>query len=185
MTEDYAGIMWEMYRLEQSLKEKDPRRPVLRGEIDRHNDIHETRRKVASLLGDLQAHNDEAASLDEAARNESLPVQQSMAWATWYDRSRRLEDEARKVLTGGREHRAVLHDGQGTRQAFEEALARFEETRTTHGEPDASARLERSAQRERGAALAFQWSPAPWRRSLHVKDPEIYSGLSSRPVRSR
>ena len=41
MTEDYAGIMWEMYRLEQSLKEKDPRRPVLRGEIDRHNDFHE------------------------------------------------------------------------------------------------------------------------------------------------
>ena len=143
MTEDYAGIMWEMYRLEQSLKEKDPRRPVLRGEIDRHNDIHETRRKVASLLGELQSHNDEVASLDEAARNESLPVQQSMAWATWYDRSRRLEDEARKVLTGGREHRAVLHDGQGTRQAFEEALARFEETRATHGEPDESARIER------------------------------------------
>ena len=73
MTEDYAGIMWEMYRLEQSLKEKDPRRPVLRGEIDRHNDIHETRHKVASLLGELQSHNDEVVSLDEAARKRIAP----------------------------------------------------------------------------------------------------------------
>ncbi len=142
MTQDYAVIMQEMYRLEQGLKQKDPRRPVLRGEINRHNENHETRRKIASLLGELQSHNDEAASLDRAARRESLPVQQSMAWARWYKHSRSLEEQARKVLTG-REHRTVLHDGQGTRQAFEEALSRFEKTRVAHGEPDASARLER------------------------------------------
>ncbi len=144
MTADYAEIMQEMYRLEQSLSKKDPRRPVLRGEIDRHNEIRETRRKVANLLSELQSHIAEAASLDEAARRESLPVQQSMAWATWHDRSRRLEDEACKVLAGGREHRVVLHDGQGTRQAFEEAIALFGKTRAAHGEPDNSARLERA-----------------------------------------
>ncbi len=143
MTKDYAEIMQEMYRLEQGLKQKDPRCPVLRGEINRHNENHETRRRVASLLGELQSHIAEAASLDGAARGESLPVQQSMAWATWHDRSRRLEDEARKVLAG-REHRVVLNDGQGTVAAFEEALSRFEKTRAAHGEPDDSARLERA-----------------------------------------
>ena len=141
-TEDYAGIMREMCRLEQSLKEKDSRRLVLRGEMDRHNDIHETRRKVASLIGDLQSHNDEAALLGDAARRKSLPVQQSMAWARWYKHSRSLEERARGMLSGG-EYRADLHDGQGMRQAFKVALARFEETRTAHGELDESARIER------------------------------------------
>ncbi|MCY4608634.1 MAG: hypothetical protein OXD40_08565 [bacterium] len=143
MTEDYAGIMREMVRLEQSLKEKDPRRRVLRGEINRHHMLGETQRKVASLLGELKAHNAEAASLDGAARSESLPIQQSMAWARWYNHSRRLEEQARTVLAGGGDHGRVLHDGKGTRQAFEEAIALFGKTRTAHGEPDASARLER------------------------------------------
>ncbi len=156
MTEDHAGIMGEMYRLEQSLKEKDPRRPVLRGEIDRHNEIHETRRKVANLLSELQSHIAQTSSLDEAARGESLPVQQSMAWATWHDRSRRLEDEARKVLAGGREYRVVLHDGQGTVEAFEEAIALFGKTRAAHGEPDDSARLERA--RKENEERVRSWS---------------------------
>ena len=114
MTKAYAGIISEMHRLEESLKEKDPRRRVLRGEINSHQTLMETRSKVAKFLVDVQAHNAEAASLDEAARSESLPVQQSMTWATWYDRSRSLEDGARAVLTGDREHRVVFHDGQGT-----------------------------------------------------------------------
>ena len=142
MTEDYAGIMGEMVRLEQGLKEKDPRRRVLRGETSRHHMLGETQRKVASLLGELKAHNAEAASLDEAASREALPVQQSMAWARWYSDSRRLEEQARTVLAG-REYRTVLHDGQGTVEAFEEAIALFGKTRATQGEPDASARLER------------------------------------------
>ncbi len=142
-TVDYAEIMQEMYRLEQSLKQKDPRRPVLRGEIDRHNENHEIRRRVAKLLGELQSHNADAASLDRAARRESLPLQQSTVWARWHSRSRRLEEEARKILTG-REYRTVLHDGQGTRQAFEEAIVLFGKTRAAHGEPDNSARLERA-----------------------------------------
>ena len=143
MTQDYAGIMQEMFRLEQGLREKDPRRPVLRGEIHRHNAIHDARNKVASLLGELKTHNVEAASLANAARRESLPVQQSIAWDQWYTQSRDLEKRARRVLTG-REYRTVLHDGQGTRQTLEEILARFEETRTTHGEPDNSVRTEQS-----------------------------------------
>ena len=72
-----------------------------------------------------------------------------MAWARWYNQSRRLEDQARKVLSGGdRNLRVVLHDGEGTRQAFEETLARFEQTRAAHGEPDNSARLERMRQED-------------------------------------
>ncbi len=144
MTKAYAGIISEMHRLEESLKEKDPRRRVLRGEINSHQALMETRSKVAKFLVDVQAHNAEAASLDEAARSESLPVQQSMTWATWYDWSRSLEDGARAVLTGDGEHRVVFHDGQGTRRAFEETIALFGKTRAVHGEPDASVRLERA-----------------------------------------
>ncbi|MCY4607798.1 MAG: AAA family ATPase [bacterium] len=164
MTADYAGIMREMYRLEQSLKQKDPRRPVLRGEINRHNENHETRRRVASLLAELQAHHAQAASLDGAARRESLPLQQSLAWARWYRESRSLEERAGKVLTGG-DYRTVLHDGQGTRQAFEEALALFGKTRAAHGEPDDSVRREqrrkeieemvRAQSRRRGRGLSM------------------------------
>ncbi len=165
MTADYAEIMQEMYRLEQGLKQKDPRRPVLRGEIDRHNENHETRRRVAKLLGELQSHNDEAASLDGAARRESLPLQQSLAWARWYRESRSLEERARKILAGGRDYRTVLLDGQGTRQAFEEALALFGKTRAAHGEPDDSVRREqrrkeieemvRAQSRRRGGGLSM------------------------------
>ncbi len=143
MTTAHAHIISEMQRLADSLKEKDLRRRVLRGEINRHHLLRETQRKVASLLSELKAHNVEPASLDEAASREALPVQQSLAWARWHRRSRRLEDEIRKILTGGREHCVVIHDGKGTRHAFDKALARFERTRAAYGEPDDSARLER------------------------------------------
>lgn len=46
----------------------------------------------SDVLGELLSHNAEAALLDEAARSEILPLQQSMAWARWYNRSRRLEE---------------------------------------------------------------------------------------------
>ena len=146
MTDDYGGIIAEMARFGDSLREKDPRRSVLRGEIDRHNQIQQTRLNVARLLGDLQAHNTEAASLDEAARSEELPVQQSMAWARWFNQSRRFEERAREVLVDAGDHAVVLHDGRNTRAAFEEALARFEDTRAAHGEPDNTALLERMRQ---------------------------------------
>ena len=148
MTEDYAGIMREMYRLAQSLKERDPRRSVLHGEIDRHDRIQETWRNVVKLLGDLRAHNAKAALLDDAAKAEELPMPQSMAWAQWYSHSRRFEDEARTVLDGGGDYRLILHDGQGTRRAFEEAIARFERTRAAHGEPDDFVRLEQARKEE-------------------------------------
>ncbi len=165
MTDDYAGIIAGMGRFDDSLPRKDSRRRVLVGEINRYHAIQETRLNVAKLLGDLQAHNAEAASLDEAAGTEELPLQQSMAWAEWHTLSHRLEDEARAVLNGGGDHRLVLHDGQGTRRAFEEAMARFEETRTARGEPDNTARLERLRQeaeerrrswsRKRGGGLSM------------------------------
>ena len=149
MTQAYAGIVSDMQRLDAGLKRNDPRRVVLRGEINAYQALDQTRRTVARLLADLKAHDADTASLDAQASREDLPLQQSLAWARWYNQSRRLEDQARKVLSGGdRNLRVVLHDGEGTRQAFEETLARFEQTRAAHGEPDNSARLERMRQED-------------------------------------
>ena len=129
---------------------------MLRREINHHHALLETRRKVDGLLGDLQSHDAETVFLDALARREELPLQQSMVWARWYNRSGRLEEEARKVLTGDWDHRVVLHDGQGTRQAFEEAITRFANTRAAHGEPDNSVRLERA--RQEGEERRRSWS---------------------------
>ena len=149
MTKDYAGIVSDMQRLDAGLKANDPRRVVLRGEINAYQALAQTRRTVAKLLADLKAHDADTASLDACASREDLPLKQSMAWARWYNQSRRLEDQACKVLSGGdRNLRVVLHDGEGTRQVFEEMLARFEQTRAAHGEPDNSARLERMRQED-------------------------------------
>ena len=159
MTKAYGGIVDEMRRLDDRLNAKDPRRPVLRREISAYHGLLETRRKIADLLWELQVHNARVSSLDDAARREALPLHQSLAWAQWYNTSRSLEEEARKVMAGDGNQRWVLHDGQGTRQAFGEAIARFERTRAAHGEPDNSARLarirkeseqERQQQRQRG-----------------------------------
>ncbi len=147
MTDDYAGIVSEMQRLDAGLRENDPRRVALRGEINRYQDLMQTRRKVDQLLADLKAHDGDTALLRARARREDLTLQQSLAWDVWYDESRRLEGQARAILSGGdRDTRVVLHDGQGTAQAFEEAIARFEETRKAHGKPDDSVRLERERQ---------------------------------------
>ena len=149
MTKDYAGIVSDMQRLDAGSRVNDPRRVVLRGEINAYQALDQTRRTVARLLTDLKAHDADTASLDACASREDLPLQQSMAWARWYNQSRRLEDQARKVLTGSDwDLGVVLHDGQGTRQAFEETLARFEQTRAAHGEPVNSARLERMRQED-------------------------------------
>ena len=148
MTNAYAGIISEMHRLDDSLKDKDPQRRVLRREINDHHRLLATQRKVANLLGELQSHNAQTASLDEAARSETLPLQQSMAWAKWYNRSRSLEEQAREVLIGDGDHGWVLHDGQSTRHAFEEAINRFERTRAAHGEPDTSVLMERARKQD-------------------------------------
>ena len=143
LTEAWGGIIDEMHRFDARLKDKDPRRPVLRGEISAHHGLQETRHKVADLLWELTVHNARVSSLDDAARGEALPLRQSLAWAQWYNGSRNLEEEARKVLAGSGDHGRALHDGQGTRQAFEEEIARFGRTRAVHGEPDNSARMAR------------------------------------------
>ncbi|MDE0417755.1 MAG: relaxase domain-containing protein [bacterium] len=149
MTKDYAGIVSDMQRLDSGLRANDPRRVVLRGEINAYQALDRTRRTVARLLADLKVHDADTASLDTRASREDLPLQQSMAWTRWYNQSMQLEDQAREVLSGGdRNLRVVLHDGQGTRQAFEETLAHFEQTRAAHGEPDNSARLERMRQED-------------------------------------
>ena len=90
-------------------------------------------------------------------------MRQSLAWAQWYNGSRSLEERARRVLAGGGDHGRALHDGQGTRRALEEAIARFGKTRAAHGEPDNAARLarirkeseeERQQQRHRGRGFS-------------------------------
>ena len=143
MTEAWGGIIDEMRRLDGRLGDKDPRRPVLRGEVNAWHGLQETRRRVAELLWELTVHNARISSLEDAAGREALPLRQSLAWARWYNGSRTLEEQARAVLAGGGDHGRVLHDGQGTRRAIEEELARFARTRAAHGEPDNSARLER------------------------------------------
>ena len=149
MTQAYAGIVSDMQRLAAGLKQNDPPRMALRGAINEYQALMQTRHKVDDLLDDLKAHDAETAFLRERALREDLPLQQSMAWEEWYDRSRHLEGQARAIVTGSdRDTRVVLHDGQGTAQAFEEALTRFEETRTAHGKPDDSVRLERERQEE-------------------------------------
>ncbi|MDE0046365.1 MAG: hypothetical protein OXU19_10975, partial [bacterium] len=147
MTDEYAGIVSEMQRFDAGLRENDPRRVALRGEINRYQALMETRRKVAGLLDDLKAHDRDTLFLKAQARREDLTLQQSLAWEIWCDESRRLEDRARAILSGGdRDVAAVLHDGQGTRQVMEEMIARFVKTRATHGKPDDSVRLERERQ---------------------------------------
>ena len=70
-----------------------------------------------------------------------------------------------------------------TRRAFEEALAGFEKTRTAHGEPDNSARLERM--RKEDEERRRNWSRGRGGGLSHVRSLWVYSGMSSRPVRSR
>ncbi len=149
MTKDYAGIVNDMRRFRDSLRENDPRRSALHGEINEYQVLMEARRKVDGLLDDLKGHAGDTAFLRARARREDLPLKQSMAWEQWYDESRRLEKQARRVLTGGdRDTRVVLHDGRSTRQTFENVIGRFEQTRKAHGEPDDSVRLERERQEE-------------------------------------
>ena len=163
MTEAYAGIIDEMRRFDDRLKPEDPRVGVIRGEVHAHRRLQETRRKVAELLWELTVHNARVSSLENAAGREALPLRQSLAWAQWYNTSRSLEEQARKVLAGGGDHGRALHDGQGTRRSLEEEIVRFARTRAAHGEPDNSARLarirkeseeERQQQRHRGRGFS-------------------------------
>ena len=149
MRQEYAGIVSEMQRFDAGLTENDPRRVALRGEINAYHRLMAARRKVAGLLDDLKAHDGDTLFLGARARREDLTLQQSLAWEVWCDESRHLEDRARTILAGGdRDVAVVLHDGADTRQVLEEMIARFEKTRTTHGEPDDSVRLERERQEE-------------------------------------
>ncbi|MDE2905007.1 MAG: hypothetical protein OXQ28_02880 [Acidobacteriota bacterium] len=59
MTKDYAGIVSDMQRLDAGLRENDPRRVVLRSEINAYQALDQTRRTVARLLADLKAHDAE------------------------------------------------------------------------------------------------------------------------------
>ena len=67
-TKDDAGIVSDMQRLDAGLRENDPRRVVLRGEINACHRLMAAWYRVAELLADLKAHAAEKVFLAARAR---------------------------------------------------------------------------------------------------------------------